>query len=242
MDKIVKIFPSHFELAEKFAEEMVKMMTESAKNSEHFTVALSGGSTPELLFDILGEKFSESVPWEYVHFFWGDERCVPPDSRESNYGMAFRKFLSRIKIPSPNIHRIKGEEKPYNEAIRYSEEISHWCKKRDGIPLIDLVVLGLGEDGHTASIFPGHIELMNSEKICAATFHPVTLQQRITITGRVINNAKAVTFLVSGIKKENIVKKIFEKNRQALNYPASFIVPVYGQLSWFIDKEAAHLL
>jgi 6-phosphogluconolactonase len=242
VDKIVKIFPSPYELAREFAEEMVKMISESTESARHFTVALSGGSTPELLFTILSENFARSVSWKNVHIFWGDERCVPPDNAESNFGMAWRKFLSKIEIPSLNIHRIHGEDDPEKEASRYSEEISLHTGKRDGMPLFDLVLLGLGEDGHTASIFPGHPELLYSDKICEVAIHPLTRQNRISLTGKVINNAEAVTFLVTGKKKEEIVKKIFKKDPSALNYPATYIVPVYGRLKWFIDKEAGKLL
>ena len=242
MDKIVKIFPSPYELAENLAEEMVNMIVESAKNTKHFTVALSGGSTPELLFTIIRENFTESVPWKYVHIFWGDERCVPPDNAESNFRMTMRKLLCKIKIPSMNIHRIKGEDDPAKEASRYSEEISLFTRKRDGMPLFDLVLLGLGVDGHTSSIFPGHLESFNSDKICEVSVHPMTGQKRITLTGRVINNADTVTFLVAGKKKEEIVEKMFKKDPSALNYPATYIVPVYGRLNWFLDQEAASLL
>ena len=242
MDKSVKIFPTPYELAEKFAKELVNMITESAKKKKSFSVALSGGSSPELLFSVLGDHFSNSAPWEYVHFFWGDERCVSPDNAESNYGMTSRKLLEKINIPSSNIHRIKGEDDPEKEASRYSEEISDYTGKRDGLPLFDLIILGLGEDGHTASIFPGHKELLNSDKICEVAVHPVTLQKRITLTGRVINNADSVTFLVTGKKKADIVEKIIKKNASALNFPASYIVPVYGVLRWFIDEDAGRLL
>lgn len=242
MDKIIKIFPSPYELAKKFAEEMVNMIAGSAKKTKPFTVALSGGSTPELLFTILSENFAESVPWEYVQIFWGDERCVPPDNDESNFGMTLRKLLSRIEIPDRNIHRIKGEEDPEKEASRYSEEISLYTRKRAGLPLFDLILLGLGEDGHMASIFPGHLELLDSEKICDVAFHPVTHQKRITLTGKIINNADAVSFLVAGKKKKEIVEKMFKKDPSSLNYPATYIVPVYGRLSWFIDKEAGKML
>jgi len=242
LDKSIKIFLTSYELAEKFAEELVKIITESAKKKKIFSVALSGGSTPELLFSALGDHFSKSAPWEYVHFFWGDERCVPPDNLESNYGMTRRILLDKIDIPSLNIHRIKGEEEPETEAIRYSEEISDFTGKRDGLPLFDLIILGLGEDGHTASIFPGHIELFNSDKICEVAVHPVTLKKRITLTGRVINNADSVTFLVTGKKKAVIVDKIIKKSPLAVDFPASYIVPEYGVLRWFIDKEAGSLL
>lgn len=238
LDKIVKIFPTPYDLAIKFAEEMVNMIKESVKNTKLFTIALSGGSTPEIVFKMLAENYAKSVPWEYVHFFWGDERCVPPGNSESNFGMTMRKLLSKIEIPSLNIHRIKGEDDPKKEASRYSEEILLNTGKREGIPVFDLVLLGLGEDGHTASIFPGHLELMKSDKICEIAFHPVTLQKRITLTGRVINNAETVTFLVTGKKKEAIVEKILKNKPSDQNYPASYIVPVYGRLYWFLDKEA----
>jgi 6-phosphogluconolactonase len=203
---------------------------------------LSGGSTPELLFALISENYAASVPWQYVHLFWGDERCVPPDSTESNFGMTLRKLLSQIDIPSGNIHRIKGEADPEKEASRYQEEILRYTRERDRLPLFDLVILGLGDDGHTASIFPGHMDLLNSDKICDVAFHPLTLQKRITITGRVINNADAVAFLVTGRKKEAVVEKMFKKDPLALNYPATYIVPLFGQLTWFIDKEAGRLL
>jgi 6-phosphogluconolactonase len=240
--KNVKIFASPYDLAQKFAEEMVNMIAESAQKQKQFTIALSGGSTPELLFTLLSEKFAESVPWQYVHVFWGDERCVAPENAESNFGMTKKKLLGKIEIPSMNIHRIKGEDDPENEALRYSEEILIHTRNRNGLPLFDLIMLGLGEDGHTASIFPGNLELLRSDKICETASHPVTHQKRITLTGKVLNNADAITFLVTGKKKESIVEKMFKKDPTALNYPASYIVPVYGLLMWYIDKEAGRLL
>jgi 6-phosphogluconolactonase len=242
LDKIVKIFPTPKELAETFAGEMAHMIIQSAKKKKLFNVALSGGSTPELLFTVLGENYARSVPWQYVHLFWGDERCVPPENIESNYGMTRRMLLSTIEIPTINIHRIRGEDDPVTEAVRYSDELSLHTLKRDSIPLFDLVLLGLGEDGHTASIFPGQMELMESEKTCAVAVHPVTKQKRITITGRVINNAEQVTFLVTGKKKEDIVEKIVKRRPSAENFPASYIVPVYGRLSWFLDSDAGNML
>ena len=238
--KIVKIFPTPYELSKEFAEEMVNMIIESAKYSKPFTVALSGGSTPELLFSLL--SVAVSVSWQYVHIFWGDERCVPPDDAESNFGMTMSKLLSKIEIPSRNIHRINGEDEPEKEALRYSKEISLFTRERDGLPLFDLILLGLGEDGHTASIFPGHLDLFDSDKICTIALHPVTLQKRITLTGRIINNADIVTFLVAGRKKAEVVEKMFKNDLSALNYPATYIVPVYGRLNWYIDKEAGRLL
>ncbi len=242
LDRVVKIFSSLYELAEKFAEEMVIMIKQSASRGKNITIALSGGSTPELLYTLIIEKYSHSVPWQHVHFFWGDERCVAPDNVESNFGMARDKLLSKIEIPSANIHRIRGEEDPIWEAGRYSDEIVMFSHIRENIPSFDLILLGLGEDGHTASLFPGHPELFDSDKICEVATHPATGQKRITLTGKVINNADAVVFLVSGKKKAGVVEKLFKNDPVALKYPSNYIVPVYGRLSWFIDQEAGSLL
>jgi len=242
VDRSIKIFPTPFDLAEKFAEEMVYMINESSQKGKPFTVALSGGSTPELLFSLLGENYGKSVSWKNVHLFWGDERCVPPDSDESNFGMTKRKFIDKIEIPASNIHRIKGEESPGSEAVRYSDEILAFTQKHNGLPLFNLFILGLGDDGHTASIFPGNMDLLNSEKICDIAAHPVSKQKRITITGRVINNASRVVFLVTGKKKAEIVEKIINNRAEAQIFPASYIVPAGGMLTWYVDKESASLL
>ena len=238
----IKIFPTPYELAEKFAEEMVSLINRSAAKDKTFTVALSGGTTPELLFSVLGDHFSKSVQWKFLHLFWGDERCVPPENSESNYGMTKRKLIDKIVIPSSNIHRILGENDPASEAVRYSEEISANTEERDGLPMFDLVILGLGDDGHTASIFPQNSELLNSSGICEVAVHPVTHQRRITITGKILNNAKNITFLVTGKRKAEIVEKIINKKPSAQNFPASHIVPDYGNLTWFMDKDAGSLL
>jgi 6-phosphogluconolactonase len=128
------------------------------------------------------------------------------------------------------------------EAARYSEEISGFTISRHGLPVFDLILLGLGDDGHTASIFPGHLDMFVSDKLCVTAFHPVTKQKRITLTGKVINNAENVTFLVTGKKKEGIVEKIFKNKPEAINYPAFYIVPYYGSLSWFLDEDAGRLI
>ena len=238
----VRVFSSPYELAEKFAEELVIMINESAKQKIPVSVVLSGGSTPELLYSVLGDHFSGSVSWDYVHLFWGDERCVPPDDHESNYGMTRTRLLNKINIPSANIHRIRGEVDPVEEADRYSQEISVNTRKRNGLPLFDIVILGLGEDGHTASLFPSDKELFNSGKICEVATHPLTFRKRITITGKIINNADSVVFLVTGEKKSKIIENVIKKRPYAINFPASLVVPLYGHLTWFLDEEAARLL
>ena len=197
------------------------MIAEAGKLSTPVTIALAGGATPELLYSVVGNKFGNSVRWEFVHFFWGDERCVPPDNPESNYGMACRSLFQKISIPSDNIHRIMGESDPHEEELRYSNEIVRHTRKRDGLPVFDLVILGLGEDGHTASIFPSDLTLIESERICSVTSHPVTMQKRISLTGRIINNADKATFIVTGGKKAEIVEKILNAAAGYRPYPGT---------------------
>lgn len=237
MERIVKIFSSPDELATACAGDLAEMI--NARPERKYNIALSGGSTPELLYGILGHDYVSAVNWDHVHFFWGDERCVPPDSKESNYGMAKRMLFDEIKIPSKNIHRIHGEDDPQSEVIRYAEELSVNMRKRCGFPMFDLIILGLGEDGHTASIFPGNRRLLFSDRICETAVHPETGQMRITITGKVINNAGKVIFLVTGNKKAPVVEKLLKKRAEAVDLPANSVVPEYGRLEWYLDKEAA---
>jgi 6-phosphogluconolactonase len=242
VNSIVRVFMTPELLAAKFASEFAAMAGESVKRKRHFSVALSGGSTPAILFSQIGDYYAKTVPWEYVHFFWGDERCVPPDSPESNYGMARDTLLRKIVIPPANLHRIRGEDDPEVEAGRYSGEILNNTAVRNDLPEFDLVILGLGEDGHTASIFPGNEKLLDSGSLCAVAVHPETHQKRITVTGRVIKNSDHICFIVTGKKKAKIVKEIINKAPGPLYYPASGIVPEYGDLTWFLDADAAALL
>lgn len=241
MDTVIKISQSQAELARDFARELADLINNAGKRKKVLTIALSGGSTPGLLFSILGDHFSDSVSWEHVHFFWGDERCVPPEDPDSNYGMTKKTLFNKISIPSSNIHRIRGENDPEKEAVRYSKEITGFTLKRDGLPVFDLIILGLGEDGHTASIFPGQNDLLTSEKICMVSVHPVSKQKRVTITGSVINNADTIIFLVTGTYKAEMVSEIIERPG-IVDYPAAFIEPVHGVLKWYLDIDAAGML
>jgi 6-phosphogluconolactonase len=204
---------------------------------QHFTVALSGGSTPGILFRHLAENYRERIPWEQVHFFWGDERCVPPDHPESNFGMTNEALFQHISMPPENIYRIRGEAPEQEEAVRYSTEIQQFVLQENGWPAFDLVLLGIGADGHTASIFPEKMELFKSEKICAVATHPESGQRRITLTGRVISNARKVAFLVTGSSKREVVLEILERRGQWENYPASH-VRAAEDLYWFLDEAA----
>jgi 6-phosphogluconolactonase len=231
----IKIYPTIGELAEEFAGEIIAKISQQAKTGKAFYVMLSGGSTPKLLFGFLANFSSKVKSWEHVHFYWGDERCVPPDDPESNYRMAKEELLDKIQIPAANIHRIFGENDPDLEALRYAEEISN-------IPVFDLIMLGMGDDGHTVSIFPNNLDLMNSPKLCETAIHPKTGQKRITITGKVINSAEVVAFLVTGKNKAGIIAEIFSKTGSYLAYPASHIHPEKGELNWLLDEEAASFI
>jgi len=242
MDRIIKIFPTPLALAESLALELVSRIKDADTTVNPFTIALSGGNTPKLLFSVLAEKFARSVAWSNVHFFWVDERCVPPEDPESNFGMTNEVFLGRIDIPQRNIHRIRGEDDPGKEAERYSRELNELTVQKNGLPFFDLILLGLGEDGHTASIFPGNEKLFVSDKICVTPVHPSTGQKRITITGGVINNSAEIIFMVTGKNKAGIVNNIVGKGDNKKQFPASYVKPVQGRVMWYLDRDAGSML
>jgi len=210
--------------------------------SSCFHLAVSGGSTPNLLFEELAGQYPDSILWQKTHFWWVDERMVRSADPEGNYGTAQRLLFSKIRIPEGNIHRIRGERNPALEAVSYSAEIAGSVPMKDGWPRFNLVLLGMGEDGHTASIFPGHLALLKSQHICEVATHPATQQLRITLTGEVINRAATVCFLVTGNAKANRLSEILSKGEMGKLLPAGGIHPVNGELIWFADRNAAQLL
>jgi 6-phosphogluconolactonase len=248
MNKSIRLFPTPQALAESLALELInqikeiKEIKEAGKRISPFTIALSGGSTPKLLFSVLGDEFASSVSWSNVHFFWVDERCVPPDDPESNFGMTNKTLLSKIDIPENNIHRINGEDDLWKEAERYSDEIEKFTVNRNGFPFFNIILLGLGEDGHTASIFPGNEKLFQTDRICASAVHPSTGQERITITGKVINNAANIIFIVTGKNKAGIVNNIVGQRDNKKQFPASFVKPSDGRVFWYLDEPAGSLI
>ncbi len=233
---MLKIFRNKSELAIYFCEELLKISDEKEK----LFVALSGGSTPKIIFDALAKDYKEKINWRKIHFYWSDERCVPPDDAESNYGMTKKYLLDLVDIPEGNVHRIKGESEPELEAKRYSEEIKETVRLINELPRFDLVMLGIGEDGHTASIFPDQQHLLDSNKICDVAVHPGSGQKRITLTGKVLNNSHRVIFLLTDRSKSDIFRKVYQENKRI--YPAEFINPVNGELTYLVDEEAASLL
>jgi 6-phosphogluconolactonase len=233
----VKIFATPKKVYKSIAKEILRLTQNSTQT--HFHIALSGGDSPKGLFKKISKKYADVIQWERVHFWWGDERCVPSDSDASNFKMTSDHLLSKISIPENNIHRIKGEAEPESEAIRYSTEINKALNLRDGSPVFDLIILGLGDDGHTASIFPDEIELFEDKKTCTVAQHPLSGQNRITLTGHVLNNASRVFFLVTGENKSMRISEIMNDSEAAKLLPAYYISPKNGELIWFLDEPAA---
>jgi len=237
----IKIFNSPEKLVQALCDSFIQMISKTGQ-SNTLHVALSGGSTPRVFFEHLAHV-GNNVPWQNVHFYWCDERCVPPDHPDSNFGMTKKYLLDKIDISDQNLHRIHGEKDPTVEAERYSHHLLESITKQEkNYPVFEWIILGLGEDGHTASIFPGQEKIIRSTKICAVAEHPQTGQKRITLTLPVINLADRITFLVSGKSKANIVAEILNNKKINMIYPAAMVQSKQNPIEWYLDKEAATLL
>ena len=232
----LKIFADNPEVAREFA----RCFRDHVNNidQDKITVCLSGGSTPKLLFEELAKNHSAAIDWSRIHFFWGDERCVDPEDEQSNYGECKKLLLDKINIPETNVHRVVGEDDPITEADRYGETIKeHVTAGESGLPEFDLIILGMGGDGHTASIFPHQMGLLTSEKICEVAVHPESEQKRVTITGPLINAAKFVVFLITGGGKADVLATVYDGSGE--QYPATHVQPQPGELAFFLDAAAA---
>ncbi|MEM8527196.1 MAG: 6-phosphogluconolactonase [Bacteroidota bacterium] len=238
MNATLKVFEDKNAVARQFAEDLLTW----TKGKEKVTIALSGGSTPKVLFKILVEEYLEHFDWSSIHFFWGDERCVPPDDDNSNFKMTYDLLLQHIPDNQRNIYRVKGENNPEEEAKRYAQMIEEVVEKANGLPQFDIMILGMGDDGHTASIFPHQMELLEIDEICATAKHPVSGQIRVSLTGKVINNSKQIAFLVTGYGKAERLKEIFNQEDNYQQYPAAHIEAKNGGLTWYVDEGAAKLL
>lgn len=207
-------------------------------------LALSGGTTPKVIFDHWAENCKDSIDWNRLFFFWGDERCVPPENVMNNFGMTKDHLFDKVPaIPNNNIYRIHGENEPEEEALWYSKVLSAKLMQRQELPSFEVVMLGLGDDGHTVSIFPHEINLWDSKDICVIGQHPESGMQRVTISGRVVNNAQYVVFLATGKNKAEKVRDIIKSRKEYIDkYPAARVNPKKGYLYWFLDKDAASLL
>lgn len=236
----IKIYDDPKALSEGFTQFLMKLL----EVYPQMNLALSGGSTPKVIFDHWAENYKEKIDWNRLLFFWGDERCVPPENEMNNFGMTKDHLFDKVpNIPNNNIYRIHGENEPEEEALWYSKVLGGKLMQKQDMPSFEVIMLGLGDDGHTVSIFPHQIELWDSKDICVIGEHPESGMQRVTISGRVVNNAQYVVFLATGKNKAEMVKNIIKNRKEFMNkYPAARVNPKKGYLYWFLDKEAASLL
>ena len=241
----IKVFPDH-EVLSRFAAEWITILakkTVAAQKQFHFV--LSGGSTPEFLYSLLARSsHQDAFPWANTHVYWGDERCVPPEDAGSNYGQAQKLLLSRVPISANNIHRIKGELTPEEAAKDYAD---HLMQLGDGDldwPRFDVVLLGMGDDGHTASLFPGPFpdEAETSSTIPVTALYGDRPANRVTLTPRVINSARHIMFLVKGVNKQNALTAVLEGAFEPDKWPAQRINPTNGHVMWLLDQDAAGTL
>jgi len=237
MDAEIVIMPDPEALAREAAQRFKTLALEAAESRGRFSVALSGGSTPDALYRLLAEEpHRGQIPWEQVHLFWGDERCVSADDPGSNFRLANQALIAHVPIPPENIHRIRGELEPQAAARAYERELQDFfCGPK---PRFDLVLLGLGGDGHTASLFPGSGALDETERLAVAVeaHYQDRPAQRVTLTLPAINTARQILFLVTGSTKAEIVQAVLEGPDGC--FPAQRIHPSAGQLTWLMDEEA----
>lgn len=229
-------------LSRAAAEAFVILAEKSVRGSGNFSVALAGGSTPRGLYGALASpEFRERVPWNKVHLFWGDERCVPPDHEASNYKMVYDSLLVHVDLPVKNIHPMRGDLEPKQGAARYESELRTFFSGQE-FPFFDLILLGLGQDGHTASLFPGSPALSEHDRWVVPAHSVETGTDRITLTLPVLNHAGAVFFLVAGNGKAAILGEVLKDPQGCPALPAGRVRPTRGLVTWFADERASENL
>ena len=237
----IEIFPSDVELIQSAAARFIQLAKRNIASKGKFTVALSGGGTPRPVYAALGEpENSCQVEWTKAHLFWGDERPVPPSDPESNFRMVKEVLLDRIEIPEANIHRVHTEMDVRLAAFQYEEELRQ--SFNGDWPDFDLVYLGMGDDGHTASLFPHSAGLNEDHRWFIANYAPGRKSWRLTLTANAINAAKTVLVLVKGKEKAGILKTVLTGPQDHQAYPIQMIKPVTGEMVWLVDEDAARLL
>ncbi|WP_413283340.1 6-phosphogluconolactonase [Vibrio sp. MA40-2] len=231
-----------FKTPENVVKSLADTMQELSLENRAIHISLSGGSTPKLLFKTLAAApYNQSIEWKNLHFWWGDERCVAPTDPESNYGEAHSLLFSVVDIPEQNIHRIIGEDDPQAEVLRFSAEMEQVISQKNGLPEFDWILLGMGTDGHTASLFPNQTDF-SEQAIAVVATHPESGQVRVSKSARLLENAKRLTYLVLGESKAEILREIETTPADELIYPAAKIQSNHGQTEWFLDLQAAKML
>jgi 6-phosphogluconolactonase len=235
----IKVLPDPAAIAMEAAERVARAAAEAIALQERFCIALAGGSTPKALYEVLaGEPFRARIDWAMVNVFFGDERCVPPDHPESNYRMAREALLSRVPIPGDNVYRMRGETDPQEAAREYGEML----KEKFGDAGVDLCLLGMGADGHTASLFPGTPAVEETKHRVVANYAENSTtgrSWRITMTAPFINRSHRVMVLVEGAAKARRVSEVLEGPPDPLRLPIQLISPASGNMAWLIDVAAA---
>jgi len=237
LNRNVRILPDAEAVAHTAARIIQSAAAVAIASRGRFSAALSGGSSPQLLYALLGNDYRENIRWDLTHLFWSDERCVAADHEQSNFRLANEALISRISIPAGNIHRVRGELPPEEAAEEYERVLkAHFGA--DGIPRFDLILLGMGSDGHVASLFPGAETLTETKRLALPAFSAAAGNRRVTLTFPVLNNASLLVFLVTGRTKAGIVTEILAKGKRD-HYPAGAIDPQHGRIVWLLDRDAA---
>lgn len=236
LENKIHIFENPLQTAKAVAEFIAKEVSNTGK--KQFNVAISGGSTPNLLFTLLSEEYKEKVDWRKIALFWVDERCVPADDSESNYGNVKKLLLDKVSLSENQIFQMIGENDPAFEVERYENLLVQNLPEKDKTPIFDLVLLGMGDDGHTASIFPNNLKLLRSENFVATAKHPTSGQNRITLTGVTIENALQILFVITGNSKAVVLDEILKEKHNSENYPAFHILK-NTKAEIYLDRDAS---
>jgi 6-phosphogluconolactonase len=230
-------------LSIRAAEEIAHLAGDAICTHGEFTLCLTGGSTPQATYELLASRFHHSIDWSEAQFFWGDERCVPPTDPASNFAMANRAMLSKLDLQPTQIHRIRGEDPPAEAARDYEAHLRNFFHLGPAdLPAFNLVLLGLGENAHIASLFPHHPALNETDKLAVAVEVDAPQRHRISLTVPVLNHAACVIFLVAGEAKAAAVKAVLEGPRDPVAVPGQLIAPTNGDVIWMLDRAAARLL
>lgn len=242
LEQKVHILENAATVAQRAAAEFAAWSAEAIRQRGRFSVALAGGSTPKQMYRLLAASpFSAKIAWQHVHLFWGDERCVPPEHNDSNYRMVQEALLRKIALPAANIHRMPAEYHDLNAAAgSYANELRIFFKSDSAaMPRFDLILLGMGADGHTASLFPETAALTEMQHLVVANEVPQLQTRRLTLTFPVINAAAQVWFLVTGAEKAEMVALAMPQKKSSQKIPAQLVQPDPGALTWFLDAAAA---
>lgn len=241
----VKILPDAYSLAKEAARYFIQIAAQAIETRGIFTVSLAGGSTPNQMYEVLAaQQFEQKIDWTRVYFFWGDERCVPPDHPDSNYRKAKEALLDHIPVPADHVHRIPAEHPPIQAAEIYEEILLNFFSSLPGEEErqqagFDLTLLGMGDDGHTASLFPGTPAIDEHTRWVKAQYIDKMSAWRVTLTPAILNRSRNVIFLVSGQSKSYTLPRVIYGTYQPDRYPAQAIKPLNGDPLWLVDEAAA---